>query len=106
MALDLTVQLYELDGHWECVDWWQAGESAAIGALLNTWGTAGYAGRYGREWVSKSGNWRWAPWGNSTTHSYGKWPHYHRRGTGPGQGIKRHRPFEPKSTDTSWWDRF
>jgi len=40
-------------------------------------------------------------------------PHYHRRGavqgnveSEPGQGIGRHRPWEVKETDTSFWDRF
>jgi hypothetical protein len=36
----------------------------------------------------------------------GRWmPHYHLRRPGiPGQGIGRHRPWECKSTDTSWRD--
>jgi RHS repeat-associated protein len=40
-------------------------------------------------------------------------PHYHRRvidpltgETEPGQGIGRHRPWQTKSPDTSFWDRF
>ncbi|HEX6374083.1 MAG TPA: RHS repeat-associated core domain-containing protein, partial [Allosphingosinicella sp.] len=49
---------------------------------------------------------RLAPWGNRTGHRYGKWPHYHRKGVGPGQGKSRHRPWESKSPDTSFWDRF
>jgi RHS repeat-associated protein len=32
--------------------------------------------------------------------------HYHRRGLKPGQGIGRHRPWEKKATDKSFWDRF
>ena len=32
--------------------------------------------------------------------------HYHRRGTAPGQGIGRHRPWQKKATDKSFWDRF
>ena len=32
--------------------------------------------------------------------------HYHRRGTVPGQGIGRHRPWQTKSTDIRFWDRF
>lgn len=32
--------------------------------------------------------------------------HYHRRGNGPGQGIGRHRPYEKKSTDKWFMDRF
>jgi RHS repeat-associated protein len=59
-------------------------------------------------------NCRIAPWGNRTNNQYGKWPHYHRRvpdpanpGQGyPGQGIGRHRPWERKSTDRNFWERF
>ncbi len=55
---------------------------------------------------------RMAPWGNRTGNEYGKWPHYHRRGTDdkgvtlPGQGIGRHRPWESKSPDKNICDRF
>ena len=41
-----------------------------------------------------------------------KAPHYHRRIVDdagqavPGGGIGRHRPWEKKATDKSWWDRF
>lgn len=47
---------------------------------------------------------------NST--KFGERPHYHRRVTGPngstrpGQGIGRHRPWETKSSDKSFGDRF
>ncbi len=58
-------------------------------------------------------NFRLAPFGNRTGHLIGKFPHYHRRGidsktgnTMPGQGIGRHRPWETKSTDKSFWDHF
>jgi RHS repeat-associated protein len=58
-------------------------------------------------------NFRIAPWGNRTGHKFGRFPHYHRRGcpdadgkTPPGQGIGRHRPWEAKSPDKNWWDRF
>lgn len=59
-----------------------------------------------------SKNFRIAPFGNRTGHQYGSFTHYHRRSldtngiTRPGQGIGRHRPFETKSTDKSFWDRF
>ncbi|MDW8321235.1 MAG: RHS repeat-associated core domain-containing protein [Armatimonadota bacterium] len=56
----------------------------------------GYEFRLGR-------NFRIAPWGNRRGHKYGEWPHYHRRGRG---GIARHRPWEPKASDRSFWDRF
>ncbi|WP_083385562.1 RHS repeat-associated core domain-containing protein [Methylomonas sp. LWB] len=58
-------------------------------------------------------NFRFALWGNRTGNRYGEKPHYHRRGspdangnTPPGQGIGRHRPWETKSTDQFWLDRF
>ena len=59
---------------------------------------------------------RIAPWGNRTPdpHNVGKWPHYHRTRphptraghSAPGQGIKRHRPWETRTEDTRWMDRF
>ncbi len=61
--------------------------------------------RSGRE-LKFNKNFRIAPWGNRTGHPLGKYPHYHRRGTGDGQGIGRHRPLETKKPDTSWRDRF
>jgi RHS repeat-associated protein len=48
---------------------------------------------------------RIAPTGNTGPGRF-KWPHYHIRREGPGQGIKRHRPWETKESDTSWRDRF
>lgn len=57
-------------------------------------------------------NFRLAPWGNRTGNEYGRFPHYHRRGVGldgktmDGQGIGRHRPWEPKNGDKSFGDRF
>lgn len=68
---------------------------------------------FGREYVLMRGNLRLAPWGNRTGNQYGRWPHYHRRGpagadgrTIPGQGIGRHRPWQPSGHDRSFWDRF
>lgn len=55
---------------------------------------------------------RIAPFGNRTGHSTGRFPHYHRRAldsTGnvkPGGSLKRHRPWDKRSTDKSWKDRF
>jgi hypothetical protein len=63
------------------------------------------AARLGRE-LKIGENLRIAPFGNRTPHPQGKWPHYHRRGKGAGQGKRRHRPWEKKSPDTSFWDRF
>lgn len=67
-------------------------------------------------------NFRVAPWGNrgnlAPAHPTGKYPHYHRaqghsnprraaRGeVAPGQGIKRHRPWDVKPEDSSFNDRF
>jgi RHS repeat-associated protein len=52
--------------------------------------------------------------GNKTPHALSELPHYHRAVPDPknpgasleGQGAKRHRPFESKPSDTSFWDRF
>jgi RHS repeat-associated protein len=49
---------------------------------------------------------RVAPFGNRTGDKLGRWPHYHRRGIGNGQGIGRHRPWQTSVNDTSWWSRF
>jgi hypothetical protein len=77
--------------------------AAAAGAR---WYQVGFEISFGR-------NFRIAPVGNRTGNRYGEWPHYHRRGAplpngriAPGQGIGRHRPWEPKSTDTSLKDLF
>ncbi len=57
-------------------------------------------------------NLRIAPFGNRTGNPLGERPHYHRRVvdssgiTKEGQGIGRHRPYETKSCDKSFWDRF
>ncbi|HET9225497.1 MAG TPA: RHS repeat-associated core domain-containing protein [Thermoanaerobaculia bacterium] len=66
----------------------------------------------GRE-IKFGKNLRIAPWGNRTGHKYGRWPHYHRRGKlgpngqpGPGQGIGRHRPWEPPAPGQPWRSRF
>lgn len=73
----------------------------------------GQMARYGRE-ITLGNRCRVAPFGNRTGHKYGRWPHYHRRrpkpgkpsDSLPGQGMPRHRPWEPKPTDKSWKDRF
>ncbi|MBK9041548.1 MAG: hypothetical protein IPL83_20750 [Bdellovibrionales bacterium] len=56
---------------------------------------------------------RFAPFGNRTNNPVGQLPHYHRRSidpktgqTIPGQGIGRHRPWEVKSPDKNFCDRF
>ena|GEM_PF-4268375 len=81
---------------------------AALGQMLL--GMAGaapvstFAAR-GQE-ISIGRNWRFAPFGNRTNHPIGRWPHYHRRGIGEGQGIGRHRPWEAKGGDRNMCDRF
>ena len=75
--------------------------------------SAGSMAAKGRE-IEVGENCRIAPFGNRTNNPVGKWPHYHRRvpnpakpGEGmPGQGIGRHRPWETRSVDKSWKDRF
>lgn len=65
--------------------------------------------------IKVSDDFRIAPTGNRTGPTgpiEGKVPHYHRRVVGPngdtvpGQGIGRHRPWETKSVDKSFLDRF
>ena len=67
--------------------------------------------RAGRE-IQLGNDFRLSPFGNRTGDPLGELPHYHRRGldpsgnTIPGQGIGRHRPWETKSTDSSFWNRW
>lgn len=107
-GLDLALQLYREDGNFSCVDWKSVAVSAGVGAALGpAVGAAGRSAWFGREfYVGK--NMRVALFGNRTGHRYGKYPHYHRRVLNPrtgqpfkGQGIKRHRPWEPKQNMTS-----
>jgi RHS repeat-associated protein len=96
----------------ECNEFYQIG-SAIGGGTQTVIGVAG-VGRFaklGRE-LRFGKNFRISPFGNRTGHPVGRWPHYHRRGpqiggqTRPGQGIGRHRPWEAKPQDRTWWDRF
>lgn len=107
--------LYGSDTPWPSLDsgWYAGGLATGVVTTTIIGGTGGYRGyQAGREIAGKSGNWRIAPFGNRTGNSLGKYPHYHRRGmnssgvTKPGQGIGRHRPWEKKSTDISFWNRF
>jgi RHS repeat-associated protein len=61
----------------------------------------------GRE-IAIGNNWRLAPFGNRKGNNwFNRAPHYHRRSPGKdGQGIGRHRPWEKKSPDKGFWDRF
>jgi len=89
------------------------GEAAALlGGGGAAAGKAHKAFKLGRE-IKIGKNLRIAPWGNRTGHRYGRYPHYHRRGTRgadgnplPGQGIGRHRPWEPPAPGQSWRSRF
>ena len=95
-----------------------AGAEVTANALLIASGTMGGASvcrfaAHGRE-LSLSKNLRIAPFGNRTGHPTGKWPHYHRGvpdrsrpgHSVDGQGMRRHRPWDKKSTDRTWRDRF
>ena len=79
-------------------------------AAAGTAAAARFIGR-GGEWEFGP-NLRIAPFGNRTGNPLGRFPHYHRREplvggkSAPGQGISRHRPWETKSADKSFWDRF
>ncbi|WP_261729556.1 RHS repeat domain-containing protein, partial [Neisseria sicca] len=114
-AIDAGIQVASnlINGKkWNDIDYGSVATSAAIGAILGPIGgrVANFA-KCGKE-IKIGKNFRFAPFGNRTGHPIGKYPHYHRRGlqpgggTKPGQGIGRHRPWEKKSTDTSWKDRF
>jgi RHS repeat-associated protein len=113
-ASDLAWQLFIEGKSFECVDWKSVVISGALGAI----GGQGFKWfKTGKEFVvrtRKFGKMRFAPFGNRTGHKYGRWPHYHRAKPNPykpgeslpGQGMKRHRPWETKSPDTSFRDRF
>ena len=87
------------------------GNGMLVGASLYGGGRVASFAKHGKE-ITFGKNFRIAPFGNRTGHPIGKFPHYHRRGMDsagrplPGQGIGRHRPWETKSTDTSWKNRF
>lgn len=87
------------------------GAGMVAGASVYGGGRVASFAKHGRE-IKIGNDLRIAPFGNRTGHQYGKYPHYHRRvvdssgKTLPGQGIGRHRPWETKSTDTSWKNRF
>lgn len=115
-GLDLALQLDANDSNLDCVDWWEVGGSGLLGAV------GGVA-----EWTVKTGriawkggelvagrNWRFNPAGNwrNARSWQDRLPHYHRRSLGAegkapsGQGIGRHRPWDSRPTDKSFWDRF
>ena len=111
---DLHVQtgnpMYAVPGMFASL--WTPDTALQTAFTLGTAGGGSVGFRFGRE-ITFGRNMRVAPFGNRTGHRYGELPHYHRRGidpatgqTLPGQGIGRHRPWEVKSTDRSWWERF
>lgn len=87
------------------------GDVSALYGLGKTGAGVENFARAGRE-VKFGNDFRVAPFGNRTGNQLGKFPHYHQRvvdpcgNTLPGQGIGRHRPWETKSTDTSFWNRW
>jgi hypothetical protein len=90
-------------GWQDCFSWRELGVSAALGGLF---------GGIGREWSVGKG--RVAPFGNRAGNPNGTLPHYHRGSPNPaspgnnlpGQGLGRHRPWDTRPQDTSFWDRF
>ncbi len=66
----------------------------------------------GQEFPIGKGKARVAPLGNRTDHETGRWIHYHRQRLKENkkvirdQGLKRHRPWDTRTTDKSFWDRF
>jgi RHS repeat-associated protein len=82
---------------------------SAVGVIAAA--TSSAAWKRGLEFVFGK-NFRIAPFGNRTGHPTGELPHYHRRGLDPdgnvrpGQGIGRHRPWDTRTDDKSFWDRF
>lgn len=87
------------------------GKDALTNITASAIGPTGRFAAAGRE-IRLGSSLRIAPFGNRTGHPAGRILHYHRRGLGPdgntlpGQGIGRHRPWDTKSTDKSFWDRF
>lgn len=94
----------------QCREWHEnLAQAMIIGGVTGGIG-AGY--HSGKE-LRLGNSFRIAPFGNRTGHPTGRYPHYHRRVvdpvTGeptPGQGLKRRRPWDTKSPDRRFWDRF
>jgi len=93
--------------------WGKATASAEMSlAAAEITGGAVAAYRAGTE-ISIGKNLRIAPFGNRTGHPTGRYPHYHRRAinsktgeTIEGGSMKRHRPWDKRTTDQSIKDRF
>ncbi|WP_239335448.1 RHS repeat-associated core domain-containing protein [Frankia sp. CiP3] len=98
--------------NWSWIDFgFTAVFSGLVGAAEVQTNPGSFAGQ-GRE-IKFSKNFRVAPFGNRTGHRLGRYPHYHRRRidsrtgeTRHGQGVGRHRPWESKKGDKSWWSRW
>ena len=96
-------------------DYYKTGDATRFQEYTGAFATGTFLLGYatGRE-LSLGRDFRIAPFGNRTGHPYGRFPHYHRRVPDPkcagqslpGQGIGRHRPWEPKATDKNLWDHF
>lgn len=98
-----------------CSNWYTAGYASMVAVEVAIPVHAGTdAFRAGREITIGNKGTRIAPLGNRTGHPTGRFPHYHRTRPDPsrpghslpGQGIGRHRPWDTKPSDTSFWDRF
>jgi len=106
-----TLGLYGLGA--TAYEWYETGDPTSFQQYTGSFATGVFAFGYARGVeISFGKNFRAAPFGNRTGHPTGRYPHYHRRGvdstgqTKPGQGIGRHRPWDTKSTDTGFGDRF
>ena len=116
-VVSLGVGLYQWHQSGFAVDSRVAGQVLG-GAIAGGISARGFA--TGKEFTI--GKMRIAPWGNrgnlAPAHPTGRYPHYHRaRGhpnpiraaqgeIAPGQGMKRHRPWDTKPEDKSFSDRF
>ena len=93
---------------------WTRDTAGTTFLTLSTAGTIGVGYAKGLEFTFRgSKNFRIAFFGNRTGHPTGKFPHYHRHVPGrkpgttkPGGSVDRHRPWDSKGTDKSFWDRF
>jgi len=92
-------------------DTYNGGLLAGTVMSYSVYGKAASFAIAGRE-IKLGKNLKIAPFGNRTGHPTGAWPHYHRRNKIPenrqverDQGFKRHRPWDSRETDKSFWDK-
>ena len=109
LSLGGTILVREGFGWNDAVDF---GSGAYLGGAATGTAVHFIGFRTGGE-LSFGRNFRVAPWGNRTGHPTGRYPHYHRRivdpksgQTVPGGSIKRHRPWDRRTTDRSVLGRF